>query len=52
MENAERFGYNKPRLQSAFDELNERNSILFDRLSTQEGIRRYFTELGVWEPLK
>ena len=50
MQNAGDFGYNQSDLQSAFDVLNQRNSVLFDKLSTQDGIKDFFTNLGVWGP--
>ena len=50
MQNASDFGYNQSDLQSAFDVLNQRNSVLFDKLSTQGGIKDFFTNLDVWEP--
>ncbi|WP_146013369.1 hypothetical protein [Trinickia symbiotica] len=51
MQNAEKFGYNREDLQgAAFNVLNERNSGLFGQLSTKDGIKQFFTNLGAWEP--
>lgn len=44
------FGYVHSDLRNAFDIINHRNSNLFEQLSTQNGAKKFFTDLGVWEP--
>ena len=50
LKNSAQFGYDSATLQNSFNVLNQRNNLLFEQLSTQDGIKRFFTKLGVWEP--